>query len=298
LVIVGLPTSVLATVSWSTWSDVERVDLSRVLTGSPTATNYLVVGTDSRAGIDPGIENAAAIFGDGVAGERTDTVAVLRIDGGDVSLLAIPRDLYVAIDGSGTRRINAAYVFGGPELLIDTVQRQLGIGIDHYLEVDIAGFLGLVDALGGVTIDFPYPATDNRSGLNVGSGPQLLDGNTALAFVRSRHYTEFRDGVAVTDPTSDLGRVQRQQQFMGSIFAALGETKNPIVLLDALRAVSANVRVDDQMSLRDAAGLGLVVRGSSPQTATVPTSRYITPNGADVLLIAPEADQVLAPFRR
>ena len=273
--------------------------MSPLLEGSPTATNYLIVGTDSRDGVADDVENAGVIFGDGVAGERTDTIAVLRVEGDVVSLLAIPRDLYVPIEGGARNRINAAFAFGGPESLIVTVQRELDIPIDHYLEVDFAGFLGLVDALGGVTVDFAYPAYDERSGLAIDTaGPNELDSAAALAYVRSRRYTELIDGQLVTDPTSDLGRVQRQQIFLGAVMGELGATRNPFVLLDALRAVADNVRVDDDFGLRGAASLGLTLRGAEPITATVPTGRLITESGADVLVLTDESAAVLAPFQR
>ena len=298
VVVFAIPAATFAFVAANAWSDVERVDLGATLQGARTGTNYLIVGTDSRAGVDADVENADVIFGTDVAGERTDTIAVLRVDGDAVSLLAIPRDLYVPLAGGAPNRINAAFAFGGPLDLVDTVQRELGIGIDHYLEIDLAGFLGLVDALGGVTIDFPHPAYDERSGLTIDvAGPQRLDGDAALAYVRSRRYTEFVDGVAVTDPTSDLGRVQRQQRFLAAVMAELGATRNPITLLDALRAVAGNVAVDDGLGLFDATSLGLTLRGAEPATATVPTARHITASGADVLILTPESDAVLAEFR-
>ena len=287
--------------AWWAWSDVERVDLDGVLAGSPTGTNYLVVGSDSRDGVADDVENAGVIFGepgDLTGTGRTDTIAVLRVEGDAVSLLAIPRDLWVSVDGQ-QRRINSAFAFGGPELLIETVQDQLGIGIDHYLEVDFAGFLSLVDALGGVTIDFPNPARDPKSGLDVPvAGPQTLDGSQALAYVRSRTYTETIDGVAQVDGTSDLGRVQRQQQFLSAIFAELGDTKNPFTLINALDGVGDSVRVDDGLGMREVASLGLTIRGATPVTATLPTSRFITDGGADVLLLdGPAAEPILADFR-
>lgn len=295
LVIVAI---VFGGMAWGSWRDVDRVELEGVLAGSPGGTNYLIVGTDSREGVAADTENAGVIFGAGVAGERTDTIAVLRIEDGVVSLLAIPRDLYLPIDGGSPSRINAAFARGGPASLIRTVQTELGIGIDHYLEVDFAGFLGLVDALGGITIEFPYPAHDPKSGLDIpAAGPVELDSSMALAFVRSRSYTELMDGVERLDPTSDLGRVQRQQQFLGALFAELGQTMNPFTLLDALDAVAGNVRVDAGLSLRDAARLGLAVRGSSPATATVPTTPSVTGSGAQVLLLEAGAGDVLNDFR-
>lgn len=297
-VLLAIPAAAFGLAAASAWGDVERIALGDVLTGAASGTNYLVVGTDSRDGIDPDVDNADVIFGPDVGGERTDTIAILRVDGDSVSLLAIPRDLYVPLVDGAPNRINAAFAFGGPSALVRTVERELGIGIDHYLEIDLAGFLGLVDALGGVTIDFAHPAYDDRSGLAIDTaGPHRLDGAEALAFVRSRRYTEIIDGTAVIDGTSDLGRVERQQQFLASVMAELGATRNPLTLLDALRAVGANVAVDDGMGLFAAARLGLTLRGADPTTATVPTARHITDRGADVLVLTAASDAVLAEYR-
>ncbi|GJM39422.1 MAG: hypothetical protein DHS20C19_27890 [Acidimicrobiales bacterium] len=283
LLVLSLFPMYLAVSAWRSWSNVERIELDHVLAGASGATNYLVVGTDSRAGVADDVENAGVIFG--ADGERTDTIAILRVDGDDVRLLAIPRDLYVSVDGTSSR-INAAFARGGPELLVRTVQEQVGIGIDHYLEVDFAGFLSLVDALGGVTIDFPHPAYDTKSGLSIPTaGPHELDAAGALAYVRSRSYVETIDGVERQDPRADLGRVERQQRFLGAVFAELGATRNPNTLLAALRGVAQNVRVDEGLGLRTVLSLGLTLRGAEPTTATLPTTRFITSGGADVLLL-------------
>ena len=283
LVALSMLPAYLAVSAWWTWAGVEKLDLSGVMVGSASATNYLVVGTDSRDGVDADVENAGVIFG--VEGERTDTIAVMRVDGDDVRLLAIPRDLWVPVDGANNR-INAAFAVGGPELLIRTVQDQLGIGIDHYLEVDFAGFLSLVDALGTVSIDVPYPAFDPKSGLSLPTaGVNELDPAQALAYVRSRSYTEIVDGVERRDPTADLGRVARQQAFLSAVFAELGDTRNPFTLLDALDGVAANVRVDDDLGIMTVMSLGRTIRGADPATATLPTTRLITDTGADVLLL-------------
>ena len=291
--LIGLPLGVIGVSSWSAWRGVERVELAGFLQGSPTGTNYLVVGTDSREGVDPNLPNLGSF-----SGERTDTIAVMRVEGDTVSLLAIPRDLYVPLSTGTTNRINAAFVFGGPAALVATVQTQLGIGIDHYLEVDLAGFLGLVDALGGVTIDFPHPAFDEKSGLAIETAGSIeLNGPEALAYVRSRRYTERIDGALVTDSTSDLGRVQRQQRFLAAVMNKLGATRNPFTLIGAMAAVGDHVAVDEGLGLVEAAQLGLTLRGAQPVSATVPTDRFITASGADVLVLNGESDAVLAPFR-
>ena len=289
----------LALFTWQMWGDVERVELSGVIEGSDGGTNYLIVGTDSRSGVDTDVENAEVIFGEGLGGARTDTIAVLHVDGDGSRLLAIPRDLYVDVPGRGESRINAAFN-DGPDVLIRTVQDELGIGIDHYLEVDFAGFLGLVDALGGVTIEIPYPARDERSGLDLPeAGSVELDAATPLAYVRSRNYTELReDGQWHTDPTADLGRVQRQQKFLAAVFGELGSTYNPVTMVGVVRGVKDNVRVDDTMSFTDAAALGLRLRGLSPDATTLPTTPFRTPGGAAVLLLdRAAADPLLLEFR-
>ncbi len=291
--------TVVSLIGWSSWRSVQRVELSGVLQPSSRGTNYLIVGTDSRAGISADQPNAGAIIGSSVSGERTDSIAVLHLGEGGPRLLAIPRDLYLPLDGGPANRINAAFYFGGPAALVRTIQSELGIRVDHYLQVDLAGFLGLIDALGGVTIDIPNPAYDLGSGLRIDtSGPVRLDADTALAYVRARHYVEIIDGKKVRDPTSDLGRVQRQQKFLAAVFNRMGRTYNPFTLLRVVRGVAANVKVDDALTFRDAARLGLTLRGLDPKTATLPTRPFTTDSGAQVLLLRrAEADAMLTEFR-
>ena len=107
----------------------------------------------------------------------------------------------------------------------------LGIPVHRYMEVDFVSFAGLVDGLGGVTVDFENPAFDPKSGLNVTqSGPVELDGDQALAYVRSRTYTEVINGEQQVEPTGDLGRIERQQKFLRAVFSKLSDTKNPFAL--------------------------------------------------------------------
>ncbi len=291
--------AVMSLVAWSSWRGVQRVELSGILQPSSRGSNYLIVGTDSRAGISADQPNAGAIIGSVVSGERTDSIAVLHLGDGGPRLLAIPRDLYLPLDGGPPNRINAAFYFGGPQALVRTIQSELGIGIDHYLQVDLAGFLGLVDALGGVTIDIPNPAYDLGSGLRIDtSGPVRLNGDTALAYVRARHYVEVINGKEVRDPTSDLGRVRRQQKFLAAVFKRIGHTYNPFRLLRVIRGVTSNVKVDDGLSLWDAARLGLTLRDLNPETSTLPTRPFTTKAGAQVLLLRRDkADVMLDDFR-
>jgi LCP family protein required for cell wall assembly len=197
--------------------------------------------------------------------------------------MSIPRDLYVTLPGGNEGRINAAYN-DGPAPLIQAIQSNLDVPIHRYMEVDFVTFAAIVDAIGGVTIEFPHPAFDPKSGLNIQqTGPVVLDGAQALAYVRSRQYTEIIDGRPVTDPRSDLGRVLRQQQFMRVLFAKIGDSRNPIELVRIGEDVGEGLRIDNDMSLFDALRLGLRLRDLDPQSVALPTEPFTLGSGAQVL---------------
>jgi LCP family protein required for cell wall assembly len=281
----------------SVFDKIEKVPVADVLSTGGSGTNYLVVGSDSRdpAAIEEAGLNPAA-FEDG-GGQRSDTMLVLRLAGGKARMLSIPRDLYVPIaDTGGSAKINAAYN-GGPARLIRTVQQSLGIPIHHYLEVDFVSFASLVNSLGGVTIDFPHPAFDKNSGLDVKEqGAVELDGPQALAYVRSRHLVEVIDGKNVPDRTGDLGRVTRQQQFLTAVLGKLGHSKNPFALARAANSASGGLRIDDTLGLMDAAKLGLRLRGLHPEPVVLPTKLGRNRAGSVLFLVHPDADPVLASF--
>ena len=131
-----------------------------------TGTNYLIVGTDSREGISADDPNAGAFLGEAVTGARTDTIMVLHTEGSTAQLVSVPRDLWVTDPATGEKgRINSTFS-SGPANLITAVEN-LGIPIDHYMEINFVSFSKLVDAVGGITIDFPNPARDDHSGLYV-----------------------------------------------------------------------------------------------------------------------------------
>jgi LCP family protein required for cell wall assembly len=265
--------------------------------------NYLLVGSDTRAGADPNSPDAGGIGTeadvDGTA--RSDTLMVLRRDtaNGALSLLSIPRDLYVDIVGRDSpNRINAAYR-DGPATLVQTVQTALGIPVHHYVEVNFNGFKTLVDALGGVEICFLEPARDTHTGLYIAQpGCQVLDGVQALAFARSRFFEKFVNGDWERDGSSDIGRMKRQQLFVNE---ALGATldavkSDPLVTGDLLAAVSSAIVIDDELdplsaaaALRSAVGGGLATYSMPVEGATI--------DGNSVLLLADRADQLLAYFR-
>lgn len=190
------------------------------------ATNILVVGTDNGScttdpSLTPGIGDRTSI------GERTDTIIVARLDPANqtAALLSFPRDLWVPIAGrNASSRLNTAFVLDDPNALIQTIGDNFGIGVDHYVQIDMCAFARIVDAVGGVTIPFDTAVRDTMTGFAVPeAGCVTLDGDHALAYVRSRRL-EYLDtaGVWQTDPRSDLGRIDRQQDFIRrTIHAAL-----------------------------------------------------------------------------
>ena len=290
-----------ATAFWaySKFESIETVELSSVL-ASGDGTNYRIVGSDTRDGVSADDPNAGAILGDNTVGspERSDTVLILRIDDEGARMLSVPRDLYVTISETGERsRINTAFN-GGPSRLIATLGDQLDLPIHHYLEVDFVSFSGLVDALGGITIDFPHPAFDTHSGLQLtAAGPQTLDGTQALAYVRSRFYTEVIDGREVPEGTGDIGRVVRQQQFLSAVMQEIGAERNPFTLAQIADELSAGMRIDSDLGFLEALSLLRRMRGLDPAPNSMPTSNFPTSAGAAVLrLQQPGADEVLSQF--
>lgn len=272
---------------------------------SPSASaieNFLLVGSDSRAGIDPSAPDAGGIGTEAdVSGHRSDTIMILRRDKttGDAALLSIPRDLWVQVPGhDGKRRINAAFN-DGPQVLVQTLQNELGLPIHHYVEIDFVGFKALVDALGGVQVCVDYPTRDVNTGLDITEpGCHVLDGMQALAYSRSRHYEEFREGDWHEDPASDLGRTKRQQKFVDqALQTALDRIKvDPFAAGRLITAIGSSLRVDDELdpvsaaaSLRSAVDAGIA-------TYSLPVfGKNIS--GNSVLLLGDGSDAVLAYFR-
>ncbi len=245
---------------YSLFAGIDRIDLTGTLTPQDGAgVNYLIAGSDKRA--------------DGsVSGERADTLIVMRVGDGVPKMVSIPRDLWVPIAGTdGSAKVNAAYN-GGPQRLVATVQGALDIPIHHYVEVDFVTFGSLVDAVGGVEIDFPNPVFDPGSGLSVEqAGPTTLDGEQALAYVRSRQYTEVIDGQPQKDPTADIGRQLRQQNFMKAVMGKVGATRNPIGLTKVARALGKDLKIDDDLTAFGALGLARGLAGTSPESLVLPT---------------------------
>ena len=295
---VAFATSLLVLVgATSTWAYVRHLDgkitrLSGILClGTCTYTrpaeagsteNFLLVGTDSRAGVAG--TDLAGTANDTTGGERSDTTLLVHIssDTKRVVVLSFPRDMLVQTPGyttkSGTavpaqpNKFNAAIAVGGPGLLVQQVEGLTGLRVDHYVAVDLAGFSKIVDALGGVNVCLtanirdPGSADSGGSGFAGTKGINHLDGFLALAYVRQR------DGL----PGGDLGRIARQHRFLAAVFAKLksnGTLLNPIRLNDVLSAITADINIDSKTSLTDLTTLGTRLKGlagGSVEYLTVP----------------------------
>jgi LCP family protein required for cell wall assembly len=226
-----------------------RVDALPDYQGRPAATpgaDWLIVGSDSREGLDA---TRRRQLGTGqAAGRRADTMMLLHIPrgGGKPVLVSLPRDSYVPIPGHGRNKLNAAFAFGGPQLLAQTVEQVTGIRLDRYMEVGFDGFASVVDAVGGVQICPKTAMRDPMAGLNVKAGCQEANSRTALAYVRARH-----------SGRGDLDRVQRQQEFLGSL---IGRATSPGVLLNPFRSVPLLLTGTDAVAVDQAAHVWNLVR--------------------------------------
>ena len=301
LAVLSLLGALVVGVVWWRFGSFDRIDLD--LAPNTTADkplNFLVVGSDSRENISEDDPDAGAFLGEEVGGKRTDTIIVLRVDPAakSISLLSIPRDLWVPLNGTGPNdRINTAFAEGGAQELINTVQSVLRIDINHYVEVDFKGFKSLVDTVGGVPLYFDRAMYDENSGLNITEpGCVTLDGQQALAFARSRHLVYFNEesGEYEEDLTADLGRITRQQLFLRRVMdkvASLGLTD--VTKLNRLVNVATdNVTFDDNLSTGDLVDLARQfssLGSEAMQSYALPTDLTETPEGASVVVLR-EAD--------
>jgi|HubBroStandDraft_6_1064221.scaffolds.fasta_scaffold83328_2 LCP family protein required for cell wall assembly len=257
--------------------------------GRPAASagqNWLIAGSDSRQGLTAKQERQLAT-GHDIGGHRSDTVMILHIpaNGGPSVLVSLPRDSYVPIPGYGDNKLNAAFSFGGPKLLAKTVQNVTGLRIDHYMEIGFGGFVHVVDAVGGVRMCLKTSLYDQASGARLKKGCQTLDGDQALAYVRTRH--NFSD--------QDLQRVQDQRLFMRALLTKLtspGVILNPFASVPAALGVANTVTVDQGTSLYQLIKAAFALR--HPETTTVPiaNSNYATAAGDAVQWNSAEATQL------
>lgn len=257
---------------------------------------FLLIGSDSREGLD-----SLEYFGPS-AGERADVVILMSIvpEDGTAQMLSLPRDLYVDIPGNGKNKINSAFAFGGAPLMVETVTDFTGIAINHYVEVDFVGFKAIVDDLGGVEIDFPFPARDGKSGLNVPAGRQTLDGAEALAFARSRSYEELQGGSWVSIDADDFGRTRRQQQLIFAIIRGLVRPSSLVEMSSLVGGFAEYLTVDATLQQGSLAQLAFAMRNVRPdqiEAATLPGEVATVGDASVVKAIQPAADQILARMR-
>jgi LCP family protein required for cell wall assembly len=284
-------------------AEVERIEgLELVLTAKDgPARNYLLIGSDTRENADPNDPDFGGI-GDvnEVQGRRSDTIMILRqeADGDGAAIVSLPRDLWVDIAGErGENRINSAYS-DGTDVLAATITQELGIPIHHVVDIDFNGFKDLVDAVGGTVVCFEYATRDKNTGLDQQPGCHVLDGLQSLQYTRSRYYEEFRDGAWQTDPTSDLGRIERQQNFLQQTADATINklASDPFLASKLIDAGTKTVRMDPGLdpigaagTLRKAFSTGL----SKYQLPVVGVER----DGNAVLLLGEGSESILDYFR-
>jgi LCP family protein required for cell wall assembly len=282
----------------------EDVLAEEVEPGEPQ--NFLLVGVDRAQGLD---EGDPVNIGRSPNSLLSDTIMVMRFDpqAGTASLLSFPRDLWIPIAGTGGKqRINTALPTGGPEMLIETIEQDFGIPIHHYAQVDFRGFKDLVGTIGGVPMFFPQPVRDQRTGLFVNVGPEggcvTLDADQALSFVRSRAFQTYGEDGWETDPSGDIGRSSRQQEFIRlAIDRAIDRgLRDPRRLDQVLSAAQSSVTLDDALTIGDIVDLAKQYSEFGPddlQTYSLPTTGGRVGEASVLFLDEAEAQPIFDVFR-
>jgi LCP family protein required for cell wall assembly len=287
-------------VRWA-FDQINRVSVPSIVSGpSGAPINILVVGSDSRAFVQGGQD--AQSFGSASlqAGARSDTTMVVHLDpkAGTATLLSIPRDLWVPIAGKGySQRINTAFDVG-PDLLVRTIQDNLGIPINHFVDMDFKSFREVVNALGGVKFWFPEPVHDVFSGLNLTTpGCYGLTGDMALSLVRARHMTYQENGRWKNEAESDIARIRRQQQFVKRVIvkAESSGLANITAINGVVGGIVNNITVDSGFGQKEMLKLAKRYRGFNPDQLVSMTLPTVGANigGADVLLPIKDQDQLV-----
>ncbi len=263
----------------------------------------LVIGSDTRVGQNSKAFGSSAL----VTGQRSDVVQLWRVtpSSKEIQVLSIPRDTVVSLLGAnatefGTfNRINSAFD-AGTDQLVSTITANFGIPINHVAVIDFSGFEDAVNAVGGVYLNFNYPARDAYSGLAITTpGCQLVSGGQALAVARSRHYQYYENGAWHYDGTSDFGRIQRQDAFLRSLITAVkSKETNPIALAKFAGSLHEGLNIDDGFSANELIGLAETYRSFDAgelAAQTLPTENSSAfPGLGDVLVPAqPAAQQML-----
>lgn len=246
--------------------------------GPGRGTTWLIVGSDSRQGLDAAQQQDLATGGDTGNG-RTDTILLVHVphlgSGSPTTVVSIPRDSYVPIPAHGRDKINAAFAMGGAPLLVQTVEQATGLRVDHYVEIGFGGFAAVVNALGGVTVCPSTALVDPLAGIDLPAGCQKLDGAKALGYVRTRD-----------TPRADLDRMVNQRQFVSAL---LRDATRPAVWLNPWRwyavphAAADALTVDRGDHVWDLARLAWALHGSTV-AMTVPIGEFADGDAGSVVL--------------
>lgn len=279
----------------ASWAEVGTVDASPDGDRpSSEGRNVLLVGSDSRAGLTPQ-EREELGTGSDSGGARTDSILVLHTGSGPSTLLSIPRDSYVEIPGHGMNKINAAFSIGGAELLTETIEHNTGLEMNGYMEIGFGGFANVVDAVDGVEICVKNAMDDEQAHINLQPGCQVLDGKTALGYVRARY----------SDPKGDLGRAERQREFLGALSDKMISPANLLLpwrvhSLGTSTASALTVGEDDSMiSTAMALWAFRGISSGEGNSMAVPTGDTSVPTaaGSAVLWDEARAEQLFADLR-
>lgn len=303
---------VVSSISWLGLGQVSgalsRIDAFGAVIDRPdkptSALNYLIVGADTREGLTKEQRKLLRVGSTKTAaGSRSDTMVIVHISKSrdKATIISIPRDSLVTIpehpssSGSGKiipaalGKINAAFAFGGPPLLIQTIENETGVRIDHYIEIGFAGFAGMVDSLGGIEVCTKKDIDDPGSHLVLAAGVHTLNGIEALKYVRTRDF----------DGLGDIGRMQRQQQFMSAVLrkvTSTGVLLNPIKLVNFFNSLIATVKTDAELNKDDLLTLAKQLKNlsaSNVRTLTIPLGN--TNARVDGVGSVVKWDSVLAP---
>jgi LCP family protein required for cell wall assembly len=267
----------------------------------------LLIGTDSREDLSER-ERDTYHLGD-VSCYCADTVMLLHLPASRdrLTVVSLPRDSYAELPAHEfaptgghhephADKLNAALSHGGPALMVSTVERLAGLRVDHYLELDFAGFVRAVDEVGGVPVCTTRPLRDEPAGLDLPAGAHTLDGAEALAYVRARH----------VDGTSDVGRMERQQDFLAAFLdriASSGVLLDPGRVTGAAEALLDSVRVDPDFDVAEMVELAEAMREVSPSDAefvSVPLAereRELPNGGTAVVWDAEPAERLFDALR-
>nr|WP_165498661.1 LCP family protein [Streptomonospora litoralis] len=252
------------------------VDGDRPRAGTTGALNFLVIGSDTREGMDRDTQNELGVGR--AEGRRSDTMMLVHLghDRDRISVVGIPRDSWVDIPGHGKNKINAAYSLGGPSLAVETVESATHVRIDHYVEVDFTGFVEMVDALGGIEVCLPQPIHDPKAHLDMAAGTHRVGGTRALAFARTRQTAG-----------GDLDRIGRQQQVLSAMLETALSTdtlSDPQRFGSFVDTALGSITVDEGLDTDTINELAGQLRGiglDDVTFTTVPVDRtnYRTPHG-------------------